>query len=483
MRRYINSANKILIVNSSSGNLIRNSLRNLNTLNSIYMLRTEKNLNFTNFLKKKKIKYKFLNSKSNEKLSNDILNYALKVKCDYIVLVFNKIIVGKILKVYKRRIFNLHPSYSLKFKGLHADKMLRKSNYKYIGSCFHEVISKIDQGKIIRKFKILKQTKNLKKIIIDKNHEFFLKFIEDLMFANMKFNYKRHFLICGGYACGTSNLSETLSRNSKIKLLKRDDGREYNFFKTDRFYRKGVGWYQKQFFKNPDKLTIDHSSQILTSSKAIKRLYKFNPDARIIIILRDRIERSWADYRYSILNGFEKYSFYKSLLIEKVRYKNETFHFKQEKPFSYFERSNYLKYLKILFRYFPKKNVLILNSEDLRKKQNKNLLKVFKFMNLKMHEIKKASIFSSFYIKNIKFQHDIRNHFKNKNINPIIEKIRSNKKINYNQYTAKQVLMIKKIKNNIIKKIPEIPSDAYIWLKEKFKKDSKILKKITGYNL
>ena len=54
MRRYINSANKILIVNSSSGNLIRNSLRNLNTLNSIYMLRTEKNLNFTNFLKKKK---------------------------------------------------------------------------------------------------------------------------------------------------------------------------------------------------------------------------------------------------------------------------------------------------------------------------------------------------------------------------------------------------------------------------------------------
>ena len=91
-------------------------------------------------------------------------------------------------------------------------------------------------------------------------------------------------------------------------------------------------------------------------------------------------------------------------------------------------------------------------------------------MNLKMHKIKKASIFSSFYIKNIKFQHNIRNHFKNKNINPIIEKIRSNKKINYNQYTAKQVLMIKKIKNNIIKKIPEIPSDAYIWLKEKFKK-------------
>ena len=42
--------------------------------------------------------------------------------------------------------------------------------------------------------------------------------------------------------------------------------------------------------------------------------------------------------------------------------------------------------------------------------------------------------------------------------------------------------MIKKIKNNIIKKIPEIPSDAYIWLKENLKR-LKNFKKITGYNL
>ncbi len=188
MKRFINSVNKILIVNSSSGNLIQNSLKNFNTFNSIHLLRTEKNLNFTYFLKKKKIKYKFLNSKSNEKLSNDILNYALKIKCDYIVLVFNKIIVGKILKVYKRRIFNLHPSYSLKFKGLHADKMLRKSNYKYIGSCFHEVISKVDQGKIIRKFKISKKTKNLEEINFNTKCKFFLEFIEELMFVYMKFN-------------------------------------------------------------------------------------------------------------------------------------------------------------------------------------------------------------------------------------------------------------------------------------------------------
>ena len=188
MRRYINSANKILIVNSSSGNLIRNSLRNLNTLNSIYMLRTEKNLNLTHFLKKKKIKYKFLNSNSNEKLSDDILNYALKIKCDYIVLVFNKILVGKILAVYKRRIFNLHPSYSLKFKGLNADEKLRKSKLKYIGSCFHEVISKVDQGKIIRKFKILKKTKNLEQVNFKTKCEFFLEFIEELMFVYMKFN-------------------------------------------------------------------------------------------------------------------------------------------------------------------------------------------------------------------------------------------------------------------------------------------------------
>ena len=69
---------------------------------------------------------------------------------------------------------------------------------------------------------------------------------------------KNFFVICGGYACGTTYLSESLRHHPNIGLIKRKDGREYNFFVNDFFYKKkGVNWYKDLIKKNKKKLLLN----------------------------------------------------------------------------------------------------------------------------------------------------------------------------------------------------------------------------------
>lgn len=295
----------------------------------------------------------------------------------------------------------------------------------------------------------------------------------------MKNNF---FIICGGYACGTTFLSESLKQHPQTKLIKKEDGREYNFFVNDFLYKnKGIKWYKKFFKKYKKKVIIEHSSQLFSSKKGINRLYKFNKKVKLIIVLRNRVSRTWADYRYSVLNGWEKLSFYKAITTKKRSYKLIK-DLEKIKPFSYLDRSNYIKYLKYIFKKFNNKNVLILNSEDLNKNPKKNFLKVFNFLKVKKCKLKKVSIYSSFFIKNKKKQASLRKYFNN-NLNPLIEKIRANGKVDDSNFTPLQKKKFAELKKNILYKVPKIPINCEKLLNKCFLKTKSELKNLTSFDL
>ena len=293
-------------------------------------------------------------------------------------------------------------------------------------------------------------------------------------------NNKVKFMIGGCFAGGTSFLSKSLVQNPKINIIKKEEGGEYNFFIYNRYYlQKGLGWYQSKILEK--KINIDHSSQLINSYLGMKRLYKYNKDIKIILILRDRIQRSWAHYRYSLLNGIEEYTFLKALKFEKIRYNLLKGHFKVIKPFSYIDRSNYLKYLIYLFKYFPRKNVLILSSESLRKSPDENFKLIYNFLGIKYFQHQPVSNFSSQYVINRKKHIELKKYFGEK-FNYIIEKIRA-EDISSIQDKSLDKNKIKQIIKNLKTKSPKIPNDAKRYLEKLFKKDRKRLKILTGYDL
>ena len=70
-----------------------------------------------------------------------------------------KILSKQIIKVYKDRILNIHPSLLPKYKGLNTHKRVIKNKEKFTGCTVHLVSSKLDSGKIIlqKKIKVLKK--------------------------------------------------------------------------------------------------------------------------------------------------------------------------------------------------------------------------------------------------------------------------------------------------------------------------------------
>ena len=104
-----------------------------------------------NYAKKYNIPYLFINTKL-KYYEDKILVYLMKYKISFICLAgYMKIISNKIIKNYKNKILNIHPSLLPKFKGLNTYERILKNKEKIAGCTVHYVNNKLDDGDIITK--------------------------------------------------------------------------------------------------------------------------------------------------------------------------------------------------------------------------------------------------------------------------------------------------------------------------------------------
>lgn len=82
-------------------------------------------------------------------LSNHILSLCLKHSVEYLICLGNTILRGDLIRDYKNRIINIHPSLLPSFRGLKAIDQALESNVKVLGMTAHFVDEGIDTGLII----------------------------------------------------------------------------------------------------------------------------------------------------------------------------------------------------------------------------------------------------------------------------------------------------------------------------------------------
>ena len=98
-----------------------------------------------------------------------------------------KILSKNLIKKFKGKIINIHPSLLPKYKGLNTHQRAINNNEKYSGCTVHYVNSRLDSGKIIlqKKVKILKTdtSKKLAKKILKQEHILYPKALKKALIS------------------------------------------------------------------------------------------------------------------------------------------------------------------------------------------------------------------------------------------------------------------------------------------------------------
>ena len=117
--------------------------------------------NGINYAKKNKVPYIFVDTKS-KNYENKVLLNLKRYKITFICLAgFMKIISSKLIRIYNKKIINIHPSLLPKFKGLNTFSRILKNKEVKTGCTVHYVDEKLDSGNIItQKFFYIKSGNN-----------------------------------------------------------------------------------------------------------------------------------------------------------------------------------------------------------------------------------------------------------------------------------------------------------------------------------
>jgi len=146
------------------------------------------------------------------------------------------------------------------------------------------------------------------------------------------------FVIIGAMKCATSTLHDQLARIDGISMT---EPKEPNFFSDELNWAKGMGWYESLFESMPvDDLkgeSSTHYTKLPTYPLCIPRMHEHLPNAKLIYVMRDPIDRIVSQYihewsqrviedgctiddaidRYPMLAEYSKYAMQLSPYVEK----------------------------------------------------------------------------------------------------------------------------------------------------------------------
>jgi len=224
------------------------------------------------------------------------------------------------------------------------------------------------------------------------------RFSEILKYSKRALNRKERlvpsFIIIGAARAGTTSLYAYLNSHPNVLPAAKKETVFFNYA-----YHPNLDWYRMYFptVLEQEKLKKQKALQNIITGEATpsylidphvpQRISEMLPDVKLIVLLRNPIERALSHYHHNVFFGIEKLPFEQAIKKESERInksfeelKNEQFDFndnivsyflrlmtfktKNYFNFSYLESGKYVEHLKNWLDIFPRKQLLIIKSED-----------------------------------------------------------------------------------------------------------------------
>jgi hypothetical protein len=189
-------------------------------------------------------------------------------------------------------------------------------------------------------------------------------------------NAKIDLIIVGAQKSATTSLKHYLGEHPEIVAHPQ---KELSFFIDDKEYEHGVNSMMEKYFSNSGKSIngkklVAKCALMYTTDKSLKRLKEYNPQSKIVLIIRNPVERTYSGYLMD--KDIAGHEFNAAELKKLVKNQDDW------KYGMFIDSSIYIKHLKNIYRYFPKEQVKVLMYENIKNNAAQVCREVFKWLGV-----------------------------------------------------------------------------------------------------
>jgi hypothetical protein len=197
------------------------------------------------------------------------------------------------------------------------------------------------------------------------------------------------FLVVGAQKSGTTSLFHYIQQHPQVL---ENRSKEIHFF--DKYFYEGVAWYRSHFpiyAKIGTKSLVGEATPYyLCHPHSPRRIHELLPDVRMIAVLRNPAERAISHYFHEVKKGREKLSILEALHREEERcgsewrkmLEDEWYVSRIHQSYSYKQRGVYIEQLQRFWEFFPRRQILVIDSSRLFAEPHAVLKEVFAFLGV-----------------------------------------------------------------------------------------------------
>jgi len=197
------------------------------------------------------------------------------------------------------------------------------------------------------------------------------------------------FMIIGAQKAGTTSLHQYLGEHPDVGM---PTTKEVHYFDFEA--QRPLDWYRAHF---PLRGSCSHTGEAtplyLFHPAVPARVRAALPDVRLIVLLRDPVERAYSHHNYEVALGFEELSFDEAVAREPERLAGEEQRILADpgyrsyafQHYSYVSRGLYSGQLERWFEHFPREQFLVLAAERLFTDPAGTLHEVQRWLGLSEH--------------------------------------------------------------------------------------------------
>ncbi len=210
---------------------------------------------------------------------------------------------------------------------------------------------------------------------------------------------KLNFMIVGAQKSGTSALASFVAEHPDIMM---SEPKEVHAFDQPQV-RDGDLAIVRQKYEEAfsgelrDQMLLGEATPVYLFFRDIARkLHAYNPRLKLIVLLRDPVERAYSQYSMEYARGDETLPYAVALLLEKWRLSRDRDDYEPRsatRHWSYRARGMYSQQLASIYEHFQPSQILVLRSDALRFQHDRTLDRVFRFLGVKPVDVAPRMVF------------------------------------------------------------------------------------------
>ena len=185
-------------------------------------------------------------------------------------------------------------------------------------------------------------------------------------------------ILIGVQKAGTSSIYNWISQHPEV--YGPQEIKDLHYFSLDKYFERGDS-FLSSFYPNynNEKIIMCGGVNYIYFPFVAKRINTFNPDAKLILILRNPVKRAYSAYTYFYKLGVENRSFTDAISFEKNTQFEDII---DQSTFTYLEHGKYYQQIQEYYNIFNPDQIKILLYEEVIKDHENAMRELFEFLEV-----------------------------------------------------------------------------------------------------